>query len=922
MRGRLTPRQQFYTAGIGLTRHSGDKPLGLSSSTKSLYYVSLHSALLKGYEIKVTELSPSTGKQGSQNTLNSDSEVTSEDSILFTGANSASPLLLWTDKAFKTLKTNVIGTKHVSSIGIAHNADHPIENIIAHAPRTVEAQTHLLVHYQAAKSHWAEVYHVDPASDAVKKAYDLPQSGGLGAFSTSTQGNTVYFIRNSDTEITLVSSTSNEVLGQWAVHLNGDGSLPNPQGISHAVSEVVSRGASNFAVRSALALRSGDWELVRNGDSVWVRPEALAGVVAAAWAELSEEENIAQELAAEGHSSVLTAFVHRLKRHARDLQHFPAWAQALLNRRIGSNLSDDVQHQDQTLHRDNFGFRKIVIVATDQGRLAALDAGKQGNVIWNIKAINIQAGQTWDVVGIDVEDRTAFVRGIKGEYLLVETLTGKILQYQPGGLISSLRTSVSVIDATGEKLLLPINSDGSLGDFPKGKFMTGTVIVTNGQDGIVRGWMLTDNRKPSMEWKFVPTPGEKIASVSARPAHDPVASIGKALGDRNVLYKYLNPNLLLLTTVGVETSKATFHVLDSTSGEILYTIAHAGVDTSQPIASIMSENWFAYSIFSDSAASAKGEAVTSDAKGHRLIVSELYESPISNDRGPLGSSQNYSSIYPTSSDDGATIGTPHVISQVYIIPGAISHMSVTSTLQGITPRSLLCVIPSLDALVAIPRGVIDPRRPINRDPTPAELEEGLFKHSPVLDFEPKWILNHKRDLLNISDVVTSPSLLESTSLVFAFGDVDIFGTRLSPIGAFDMLGKGFSKFQLVATVAALAVGTGILAPLVSFSTRFYCMSGFANGPRRCAKSRLTHCGKPDATTPILYRCLLDTTVPTISKLFYQLGILALVFLRSSELLTIWEILSSRYGELMQPALGYQSLYSSSIARSYLTLVFN
>ena len=802
-----------------LTGYSGDTPFGLSSSTKSSYYISLHSALLKGYKIKVTELDTLTGKQTNQNTLGSDSEVTSTDSILFTGTKSAAPLLVWTDKTFKVLKTNIIGTKHVSSTNVAHGADHTIENVTVHAPRTADAPAHFLVHYQAAKSHWAEVYHVDSASGAVKKAYDLPQIGGLGAFSTSSQGNTVYFTRNTDFEVTLVSSTSNDVFGQWPVRPNSHGGLTDLQGALHAVSEVVSRGASNFAVRSALALPSGDWELIRNGDPVWVRPEALAGVVAAAWADVVEEEDLAQELAAEGHSSVGTAYIHRLKRHARDLQHFPAWAQALPTQLIGSFFGNDAQSQDQGLHRDTFGFHKIVIVATDQGRLAALAAGKQGKVLWNIKAVDIQAGQKWEVDSIDIVDRTALIRGNKGEFLRVETQTGKSLQYQPGGLITSLKTSVSIIDNSGESLLLPVHFDGSLGDVPSGKIAPSTVVVTKEQDAVVRGWMLTDSAKPSMAWEFRPLQGERIAGVSARPAHDPVASIGKALGDRNVLYKFLNPNLLLLTTVGIEKSKATFHVLDSISGEILYAVEHCGVDISHPIASIISENWFAYAVFSDSATSAKGGTATSDAKGYRLIVTELYESQIANDRGPLGSSHNFSSIYPTSSNDGTTIGTPHAISQVYIVPGPISHMSVTSTLQGITTRSLLCILPSLNALIAIPRGVIDPRRPVNRDPTPVELEEGLFKHSPILDFEPKWILNHKRDLLSISDVVTSPSLLESTSLVFAFGDVDIFGTRVSPIGLFDMLGKGFSKFQLVATVVALAVGTGVLAPLVSFSSR-------------------------------------------------------------------------------------------------------
>jgi hypothetical protein len=94
------------------------------------------------------------------------------------------------------------------------------------------------------------------------------------------------------------------------------------------------------------------------------------------------------------------------------------------------------------------------------------------------------------------------------------------------------------------------------------------------------------------------------------------------------------------------------------------------------------------------------------------------------------------------------------------------------------------------------------------------MEEGLFKHNPVLEFEPKWIFSHKREILSLRRIITSPSLLESTSLVFSHGMIDIFGTRLAPIGGFDMLGKGFSKLQLVGTVFALAIGTGVVAPMV------------------------------------------------------------------------------------------------------------
>ena len=793
-------------------------PYALVASKDSLFYLSLHSALLKGSKIKITELDLSTGRQiGQPNLLSSESDITSEESILTVGANSGVPFLIWTDKGLKTLKINVIGTKQITSVNVPSSNGVIAEKIIVHAPHSATAHPHFLVHYQGAEAHWAEVYHIDLATGSAKKAYDIPRLGGKGAFSTSSQGADVYFTRHTAFENTLLSSAQPAVLSQWNVRPKSHGGMVDPQDITHAVSEVVSRGGKTFAVRSALALPSGDWELIRNGDPSWVRPEGLAGTIAAAYVEIAKEETLAEELAAESHRSVFGAYAHRVKRHIRDLQYFPDWARTLPNRLLGSFLSDKQRSPEQSLRRDSFGFHKLVLVATEHGQLAALDAGNQGKVVWSIQAVNLKAGEKWKVISIEAEENAALIRGEGGEFLRVSSNTGTVLQYQPGKLISSLKTSISALDAAGQRLLIPVTDDGSLGEMPNIELGQGTIIVTEGKDNVVKGWGLTKNAKPKLAWQFTPGTGEKIKAVTARPHHDPVASIGKALGDRNVLYKYLNPNILLVSAVDAKTLTATFYILDSTSGAVIHSVIHPGVDISRPIASTLSENWFAYSLFSETSAFSqeRSQIDQEKVKGYQLVVSELYESPHPNDRGPLGSSPNSSSVYPTSAGEDDTIETPHVISQTYLIPGPISHMSVTSTLQGITPRSLLCVLPDLNAIISIPRAIIEPRRPVGRDPTSAEIEEGFFRHSPILDFESKWILNHKRDLMSVTDIITSPSLLESTSLVFAFGEIDLFLSRSAPIGTFDLLGKGFNKLQLILTVVALAIGTTLVAPFVS-----------------------------------------------------------------------------------------------------------
>lgn len=799
-----------------MTSYSGDAPNAVVSSQDRIFTISLHSALLKGFKIKVTELDPSNGAIAGQSILlNSDGDVTSDASILHVGANSGVPYLIWTDKALKTLKINKIGTKHVTTFGIPLSNDETAKKIMVQAPQSPTAQPHFLLHYQGADSHWAQVFHV--GSDT-KKVYDVPSLGGKGAFSASSQGPDVYFLRHTPFENSLASSIGPSILSRWDVRPKSHGGMVDPQDISHAASEVIPRSGSKYAVRSALTLPSGDWELVRNGDPYWVRSEGLAGVVAAAFVEIPKEEKLAEELAAESHRSVFAAYVHRVKRHARDLQHFPSWAQALPARVLGSFLGDKADSQDQSLSRDGFGFQKLVIVATEHGRLAALEAGRQGRVVWNTQAINLKAGEKWKVLSIEAEQNTALVRGQGGEFLRVQSDTGSIVHYQPGGLVTSLKTSVPVLDTSGEMHLIPINDDGFLGDIPRARFAIGTIVVTEAEDDVVRGWALWKGPKPTLAWQFTPAPGETIKFVTARPSHDPVASVGKVLEDRNVLYKYLNPNVLLITALGTQDSTATFYILDAASGAVIHSATHTGVETDLPIAATMSENWFAYSLFSEISPLSHdvSDIDQQKLKGYQLVVSDLFESPNPNDRGVFKASSNYSSIIPMTVDEDGLDSTPHVLSQTFLTPGPISSISVTSTLQGITTRSLLCVLPDTNALVSISRAFVDPRRPVGRDATATELEEGLLRYNPILDFEPKWTLSHKRELISISKVVTSPSLLESTSLVFAFGDVDLFFTRIAPIGAFDLLGKGFSKIQLVLTVVGLAVGTTIVAPFVSF----------------------------------------------------------------------------------------------------------
>lgn len=70
-----------------------------------------------------------------------------------------------------------------------------------------------------------------------------------------------------------------------------------------------------------------------------------------------------------------------------------------------------------------------------------------------------------------------------------------------------------------------------------------------------------------------------------------------------------------------------------------------------------------------------------------------------------------------------------------------------------------------------------------------------------------------KQISNVQNIITSPALLESTSLIFAYG-LDMFSTRIAPSGTFDVLSENFNKVQLVFTVCGLFVAIIITGPMV------------------------------------------------------------------------------------------------------------
>ncbi|KAI8176497.1 ER membrane protein complex subunit 1 [Colletotrichum sp. SAR 10_86] len=781
-------------------------PLQVSNNIEKIFVVSLYGSA-NSYGVRVSVHDTVDGRRVDDISLGSKGDVQTKEDLLLVGANSASPIIAWTDSAHSKLKVNVLGTKTKQEFPLPADT----LEVAIHAPHHLQSEPHFLVHSRTKAGNKGEVYHVNIKNNAITRDHELPLLPGLGAFSTSSEGANVWFTRITEEEVILTSSSSHAILGRWP-YKAGTESVS----AIHAVSEVIKKAGDNFAVRCAAVTTSDDWLLVRNGEQAWSRPEGLTGGVAAAFAEIPESEDLAKTLEAEAHSSILSAYIHRVTRHIDDLAYLPDYLASIPQRLVSSITGAEVS-KTEGLSRDAFGFNKLVVLATRRGKLFGLDVGKHGKVIWKLDAFKIPRGSSWDVKGIFVEDAKSHVtvRGFHGEYVVAKTDTGKMVDVMPEGSWAQTQAA-AIVDSPSGPWLAPVGIGGAIGDIPAAWAPKQTVVV-RGTNGELKGLTYINEdgtAKEQVAWEFTPPAGYEIVNIATRPVHDPIASIGRVLGDRKVRYKYLNPNTIVVSTVNAAKSTLSVSLLDSVSGEVLHSTSYEGVDTDKNVECTLSENWFVctffgeYALKDDAGQPQSGQSL----KGYQIVVSDLYESDYANDRGPLGDAANFSSTDPVETPTGAPL--PSVISQAWILSAPLAALAVTQTRQGITSRHVLGYLPQSHAIVGLPRQLLEPRRPVGRDPTPAEMEaEGLVRYHPALEIDPRQVITHQRDVIGIQKIITSPTIVESTSLIFSFG-VDVFGTRATPSFAFDILGKGFNKISLISTVLALTVGVAVLGPIV------------------------------------------------------------------------------------------------------------
>ena len=194
---------------------------------------------------------------------------------------------------------------------------------------------------------------------------------------------------------------------------------------------------------------------------------------------------------------------------------------------------------------------------------------------------------------------------------------------------------------------------------------------------------------------MLPFPADQdILSLFARPT-DPVASLGKVLGNRTTLYKYLNPNVLGVLTGPPSTApvsdKATcgVYLVDGAKGTILYQAVVPSLGGRCDVKAVLVENWLVYHYYDN-------DVGVNQAKGYRVVSVELYEGNGIDDKRRRyvwlchccvrGADSMCSSDMSSLSNGTVDVS---VYEQAFVFPRGIRTLTPTSTTNGISVKDII-----------------------------------------------------------------------------------------------------------------------------------------------------------------------------------------------------------------------------------------
>ncbi|XP_050691412.1 ER membrane protein complex subunit 1-like [Eriocheir sinensis] len=560
------------------------------------------------------------------------------------------------------------------------------------------------------------------------------------------------------------------------------------------------RRDGGMALRAFVTCSDHALHLISSAGVVWSREEALASVIAAESVDLPVDgANINYHDKLPPLTGLLGSLVHRVQTQCSQISH---WFKSV------TGSTDSFQESLNTLKRDELNLRKLLVVATSSGKILGIDSWN-GDVVWSIYApllaplpgnkLLLYSQRTSAHFPLQPQCVVVGRHKVTGEGFLVlfnpisGTTTGERGGVVPLGYHLAQAFLMHYPDDQYLKPLMLVDKELQPHVFPA----SGEKVVLEHKDSVfvhlaqpgsstLTGYTLRFS-KPGMltlsEIWTVSLGGGPITGVHGKLVSEKVHSPGRVLADRSVLYKYVNPNLAVVTTQGydhINKNTMNLYLIDTVTGAVIESVSHKKV--SGPLHIVHSENWVVYTLFND--------------KYRRFEVTslELFE----------GLSQANATAF---SSFGGRATPPILERQAYIMPVGVQAATHTTTEKGITTKFILFALQSGNVL-QMSKWFLDPRRPV----TGGMREEGLMPYIPELRISPHDMITYNHTLPRVSAIYTAPTGLESACVVLVYG-LDLFYTRMFPSKMFDVLKDDFDHYLIGGAVLALAVAALITRKL-------------------------------------------------------------------------------------------------------------
>ena len=307
--------------------------------------------------------------------------------------------------------------------------------------------------------------------------------------------------------------------------------------------------------------------------------------------------------------------------------------------------------------------------------------------------------------------------------------------------------------------------------------------------------------------------------------HNEVRTIspGKVVGvDRSVLPKYLNPNAIAVATTHTtegekgKTSNLQVTIVDTVTGNVIHRLVQRGAIGS-PYTNDESESesltYLSKHVLSKSSHPMRSKMVFNDdwivfsywstrSNRFELMSVEMFEAEAN-----FASARGGEDEEEWSEEEAKKWSSQpklDVRTQTFILMGSLRALAVTKTHLGISVQDVLMVYQD-GKTSQISIKFLDPRRPLKADD-----DLSLPQYYAYIPLEGQTVINYYSSVARVQLVKTSPSALESSSIVWLSG-LDSFVRLLAQKGqSFDRLSHDYSFLQIGTICIALGLATYIL----------------------------------------------------------------------------------------------------------------